>query len=113
MTVRWAELTEEERATLVALSQSPVLTLTVAMAARLEVLGLARIWRNRHQRCGTRVDLETAGKFFPAGAESSLDLSWGISVPVLAFAPPARFHLSCSLPMRRFAKPSSRTRSES
>jgi len=41
MTVRWAELTEEERATLVALSQSPVLTLTVAMAAHLEVLGLA------------------------------------------------------------------------
>ena len=42
MTVRWAELTEEERATLVALSQSPVLTLTVAMAAHLEVLGLAQ-----------------------------------------------------------------------
>jgi hypothetical protein len=42
MTVRWEELTEEERVTLVALSQSPVLTLTVAMAARLEVLGLAQ-----------------------------------------------------------------------
>jgi len=42
MTVRWAELTEEERATLVALSQSPVLTLTAAMAARLEALGLAQ-----------------------------------------------------------------------
>ena len=36
----------------------------------------ARIWRNRHQRCGTRVDLETAGNFFPGAAESSLDLSW-------------------------------------
>jgi hypothetical protein len=42
MTVRWDELTEEERVALVALSQSPVLTLTVAMAARLEVLGLAQ-----------------------------------------------------------------------
>jgi hypothetical protein len=42
MTVRWEELTEEERVTLVALSQSPVLTLTVAMAARLQVLGLAQ-----------------------------------------------------------------------
>ena len=41
MTVRWEELTEQERVTLVALSQSPVLTLTVAMAARLEALGLA------------------------------------------------------------------------
>jgi hypothetical protein len=35
MTVRWEELTEEERVTLVALSQSPALTLPVAMAARL------------------------------------------------------------------------------
>ena len=61
MTVRWEELTEK-RVTLVALSQSPVLTLTVAMAARLEVLGLAQ----------------------PG-----------------------------SLPMRRFAKPSSGARSES
>jgi hypothetical protein len=42
MTVRWAELTEEERATLVALSQSPVLTLTAAMAARREARGLAQ-----------------------------------------------------------------------
>ena len=42
MTVRWAELTEEERATLVALSQSPVLTLTAEMAARLVALGLAQ-----------------------------------------------------------------------
>ena len=42
MTVRWEELTEEERVALVALSQSPVLTFTVAMAARLEVLGLAQ-----------------------------------------------------------------------
>src|SRR3954454_7560686 len=74
----------------------------------------ARVWRNRHQRCGTRVDLETAGDFAPQGAESSLDLSWGISAPVLAFAPPARFHWSsCSLPMRRFAEPSGRIRSES
>jgi hypothetical protein len=40
MTVRWEELTEEERVTLVALRQSPVFTLTVAMAARLEVLAL-------------------------------------------------------------------------
>ena len=40
MTVRWEELTEEERVALVALSQSPVLTLTEAMAARLEVLRL-------------------------------------------------------------------------
>jgi len=39
MTVRWEELTAEERVTLVALSQSPVLTLTVAMAARLELAG--------------------------------------------------------------------------
>ena len=42
MTVRWEELTEEERVTLVALSQSPVLTLTAAMATRLEALGLAQ-----------------------------------------------------------------------
>jgi hypothetical protein len=42
MTVRWEELTEQERVTLVALSQSPVLTLTVAVAARLEALGLAQ-----------------------------------------------------------------------
>ena len=40
MTVRWEELTEEERVTLVALSQSPVLTLTAAIATRLG-LGLA------------------------------------------------------------------------
>jgi hypothetical protein len=42
MAVRWEELTDEERVALVALSQSPVLTLTAAMAARLEVLGLAQ-----------------------------------------------------------------------
>jgi len=41
MTVRWEELTEEEQAALVALSQSPVLTLTPEMAARLETLDLA------------------------------------------------------------------------
>jgi hypothetical protein len=41
MTVRWEELTEEERVTLVALSQS-ILTLTAAMATRLEALGLAQ-----------------------------------------------------------------------
>ena len=38
MSVRWEELTEEERVTLVALSQSPVLTLTAAMAARSRCL---------------------------------------------------------------------------
>jgi hypothetical protein len=66
----------------VALSQSPVLTLTAAMAApRGAWPGSARLWRNRHQRCGTEVDLEMAGNFSPAGAESSLDLSWGIFVP--------------------------------
>jgi hypothetical protein len=42
MAVRWEELTDEERVALVALSQSPVLTLTAAMGARLEVLGLAQ-----------------------------------------------------------------------
>jgi hypothetical protein len=42
MTVRWEELSEEEQATLVALSQSPVLALTAAMAARLEALDLAQ-----------------------------------------------------------------------
>ena len=88
MTVRWAELTEEERATLVALSQSPVLTLTVAMAARLEVLGLAQ----------------------PGFGGT---VSHGHFRTRLGVAPPARFHLSCSFPMRRFAKASSRTLSES
>ena len=106
MTVRWEELTEEERGFARGLKSKPGPHIDCGNggAPRGAWPGPARIWRNRHQRCGTRVDLETAGNFFPAGAESSLDLSWGISVPVLAFAPPARFHLSCSLPMRRFAK---------
>jgi hypothetical protein len=97
MTERWEELTEEERVALGGLKSKPGSHVDCGNG------GAPRgAWpcpaggRNRHQRRGTRVDLETAGDFAPQGAESSLDLSWGISAPVLAFAPPARFHLlSC------------------
>ena len=102
MTVRWEELTEEG-VTLVALSKpGSHIDCGNGGAPRGAWPCPARIWRNRHQCCGTRVDLETAGNFFPAGAESSLDCH-GDFRSRLGVAPPARFHLSCSLPMRRFA----------
>jgi hypothetical protein len=42
MALRWEELTREEQDTLVALSHSPLLFLSVEMAERLKVLGLAQ-----------------------------------------------------------------------
>jgi len=43
MAVRWEELTPQEQNTLVTMSHSPLLTLSVELTERLELLGLACI----------------------------------------------------------------------
>jgi hypothetical protein len=66
--VRWENLTRQEQDTLVAMSHSPLLMLSVEMAERLKVLGLAEpgfggtiisaagrelIWRRRRDGTGS------------------------------------------------------------